>query len=266
MTVPPSSDNVILGRGQLYFNRQDANGALTGYRAMGNCDTFSLGISSEKLSMKDYTQQTAANYKEVVVSTDVTISISGFEFDENNLAIALMGDVSSYTQAASSATGEVIAADTLTGLQGKYFRTAFRSISSVVIKQGATTFVAGTDYTVTNATLGIIYVIPGGGIADGTDLTADYSYAAMTGGSALTTVRGGTVASVEGVLLFVPNNATGPDYECVVYRANLSPNGELGLISDEFGKWTLEGKATSDSAGAYGGSASSPYYTLYKAA
>src|SRR5690606_38351652 len=40
-------------------------------------------------------------------------------------------------------------------------------------------FIEGTDYTV-DAQLGRVYIVPGGGIADGTDLTVEYTVRAST--------------------------------------------------------------------------------------
>lgn len=260
----PSSDNVLLGRGALFFDRYTAAGVRTGFRHLGNCDSFAIGIETEKLEMTDYTQQTAANYKEVVTKTNVNLTMSGFEFDPNNLSLALLGDQTTYTQSSQTVTGETVLAATATGIAGKYVRTAYRDISSVVVKQGETTLTLNTDYEITSAAAGLIRLLPGGGATDGTAVTVDYSAAAIS--TALTVVRGATTAAIEGELFFLPNNTTGPNHEVRVFRASLAPNGELGLISDEFGKWTLEGKALSDAAGAYGGSTSNPYFQLLEQA
>lgn len=259
----PSSDNVVLGRGAVYFDRLTSAGVRTGFRHLGNCDAFGIGIETEKLTMRDYTQQTSANYKEVIVGTDVNLTLSGFEFDPQNLALATLGESSVLTQTAATVTDETLAAATVTGLKGKYFQTSKRNISTVNITQGATVLVNGTDYEVVNADTGLIRILPTGStVADGTALLIDYAAAAITSADDINQIKGAVVAAVEGVLLFRANNTTGGNKEVKVFRASLTPNGELGLISDEFGKWTLEGKALSDAAGAYGGSASSPYFQI----
>lgn len=258
----PSSSNVFLGRGAVMFDRHVA-GVRNGFRHFGNCDTFSLGIETEKLTLKDFTQQTTANYAEVLSSTTVNLSISGYELDAENAAIALLGNTGTYTQSAGTATAEVIAPNTYTGLKGKYFNTAKVKTSAHVVKQGATTLVLGTDYTIHNALAGVIRILPTSPtVVDGTVLTVDYTYAVVNAASDIKQVYGAVLAECVGTLQFISNNTTGQNQKLTVWKASLTPNGELGLISEEFGKWTLSGTALSDEAGAYGGSVGSPYFTL----
>jgi hypothetical protein len=254
----------MLGRGAIFFDRRTTTDDTVGYFHLGNCDQLVWNIATEKLSLTDYTQQSSSPYKEVVTKTDVKGTISGFEFSLENWQLATLGNSSSYTQAASTVTGEVLASATVTGLAGKYFWTAKQNISSVAVKQGATTFTVDVDYEEYDLVRGIIRVIDGGAIADGTALTVDYSYAAMTGATALDQVFGGVNTAIEGRLRFRSNNTTGPNWDLDVFNASITPNGDIGFISDEFNKFTLEVTAQSDAAGNYGGSASSPYYTLTK--
>jgi hypothetical protein len=257
----PSPNLTRLGRGAVYFDRQDANGILTGSFHLGNVDNFGLGITTEQLTMKSYLQQTAANYQEVDISTDIAIDLSGFEFSKEVQAVVFLGNLGNYTQAASTATAEVVAESTATDLAGKYLFTAKKNISSVVVKQGATTFVKDTDYTEVDLTRGILRVIPGGGITPGTDVTVDYSYAAITG-TTMPIVKGGVVSAIKGVLRFVANNTVGPNDDVIIYHAKLAPNGTVGFVEDEFGKWTLTGKCLDDSLGVYGGSTDDPYFRI----
>lgn len=259
--VTPSPKLISLGRGMLFFDRYDANGVRTGLRALGNCSKFSITTSPSTIKVKDYTTETASPYAEIVDATELGIGIEGFEYDENNTALATLGDIATLTQAGTAVVGEVLATALVTGLKGKYFITAKRNITLVAVKQGATTFVLGTDYTIDDAAMGIIRVLPTGGITDGTALTIDYTPTAITG-TGLSVVRGATVASIEGFLAYKPTNSTGRKRECYIYRANLAPDGEFGMISDDVNKWTLKGSILSDAAGAYGGSVSSPYYHL----
>ena len=264
MANAPSTSNVMLGRGALYFDRRTDDDTTVGSFHLGNCDQFALNISTETLDLTDYTQQSSSPYVTVITKTDVKATISGFEFSKENWALATLGSNSTYTQSASSATGEVLASATVTGLKGRTFFTDFRSISSVVVKQGATTFTVDVDYEIVDATRGMIKILTTGSVADGTALTVDYSYAAIASG--LDTVFGGVNTAVEGTLRFVSNNTTGEDWDLTAWNASIRPNGDIGFISDEFNKFTLEATFQSDAAGSYGGSASSPYYTLTKQA
>jgi hypothetical protein len=262
-TYTPSSDNVMFGRGKILFAAHVGGATSNQYIHLGNCDTFSIGVVPEKVSLTNYMTETSAVYKEVVKKVDIPIKISGFEFASSNMKLVFMGDTTSYTQTAATITGETIATASMTGLKGSFFATTKRSISSPTLIQGTSTLTSGTDYTIEDASRGVIKVLSTGAVvADGTSLLLTYAHAALTGSGALTVVRGGVDTSVEGRLLFLPDNTTGPDNEVQVWNATLTPDGEIPFISDEFAKWNLSGQAQDDSAGTYGGSSSNPYFQV----
>lgn len=264
MTYTPSASNVMLGRGALYFDRRTSSDNTVGSFHLGNCDTFTINVSTEKLTLSDFTQQSTSPYKEVVSSTTVGLTIAGFEFSKDTTALATMGTIdSTYSQNNTAVTGEVLASATVTGLKGRYFFTAYRNISSTALKQGATTHVLNTDYTVADATRGIIYIKTTGAVTDGTALTIDYSKATISTGT-YDRIFGGVNTTIEGKLRFVSNNTTGPNWDFTGWNVSLRPNGDIALISEEFNKFTLEGTAQSDATGVYGGSSNSPYYTLFQ--
>ena len=257
-TYTPSSDNVTFGRGRVLFS-PFVSGAYTGqFKHLGNCDTFSIGLAPEKIQLTDFTQETSAPYKEVVKKTDMPIKISGFEFASFNMKLAFMGSETSYTQTAATLT-ETLAASSITGLKGSFFRTAKKAISSPVVAQGTTTLVSGTDYEIYDAAGGVIRVIPTGSAADGTALSIVYVAAAITS-SPRTQIVGGAVTSLSGRLVFLPQNTTGPANEVVVWNASITPDGDIPFIGDDWLKWNLSGSVQSDSAGTYGGSAANPYF------
>ncbi len=260
----PSSDNVLLGRGAIFFDRYDANGVSTGFRHLGNCDQFSIGTETEKLEMSNYLVQTTAKYASVITSTNIPITISGFEFDTENLALMSLGTSSVVTQSAGTvASDEVLVPATATGLKGKFLKTAFTNISAVVLEQGANTLVLNTDYTIFDADVGVIQILASSPtVVDGAAITANYSYAAIIAGDNIKKVAGAVLSECVGKVMFVSNNSTGQDRHVIFWKVSLVPNGELGLISDEFAKFTLTGTALDDSAGVYGGSVGEPYYIM----
>jgi hypothetical protein len=263
----PSSDNVVFGRGRILLDRFTDAGVRTGqYIHLGNCDRLAIGISPEELTLTDYTTETSAPYKSVNTKIDIPINISGFEFAEPILRLIFMGDKTSYTQTAHTATGETVAASTLTDLKGSFFQLTRRSITSATLLQGTVTLASGTDWELYDALAGVVRLIPSGAAADGTVLTANYVAAALTGASAIPVVRGATKTSVQGRLLFVPQNTTGPKNELVVWNAKLTPDGDVSFISDEFAKWNLTGSVQSDAAGSYGGSTTDPYFRVLQRA
>ncbi len=262
-TYTPSPNNVTFGRGKIFFAPHISGAFGKQWQHLGNCDTFSVGVVPEKVSLTNFMTETSAKYKEVVKSVDIPIKISGFEFATNNMKLMFMGDTTSYTQTASTETLETIAPATLTGLKGSFFTTTKRSISSPTLVQGTVTLASGTDYTIEDAERGVVKVLSTSvTVADGTALRLTYIAAALTGTSALTVVRAATDTSVDGRLLFVPDNTTGPDNEVEVWNATLTPDGEIPFIADEFMKWSMSGQAQDDSAGSYGGSTANPYFQI----
>jgi hypothetical protein len=260
-TYTPSPDNVMFGRGKLFFAEHSGGAHVNQYVHLGNCDTFSVGVVPEKVSMVNYMTETSAKYKEVNKSIDIPIKASGFEFATSNMKLLFMGDTTSYTQTANTITGETIATAAMTGLKGKFYGTAMRNISGPILLQGATTLVSGTDYTIEDASRGVIKILSTGStVADGTALLLTYAHAAIS--TALTIVRGGVNTSLEGRFMFMPDNTTGPDNELTIWNASLTPDGDVGFISDDFAKWNLSGQVLDDSAGTYGGSTANPYFQL----
>jgi hypothetical protein len=258
-TYTPSSDNVTFGRGRVLFS-PFVNGAYTGqFKHLGNCDTFSIGLAPEKIQLTDVTQETSAPYKEVVKKTDMPIKISGFEFASFNMKLAFMGSETSYTQTAATLT-ETLAAASLTGLKGSFFRTAKKSITINSVVQGTSTLVSGTDYEAYDSAGGVVRVIPTSPtVADGTALSIVYTAAAITA-TPRTQIVGGAVTSLSGRLVFLPQNTTGPANEVVVWNASITPDGDIPFIGDDWLKWNLSGSVQSDAAGTYGGSAANPYF------
>lgn len=260
-TYTPSSDNVMFGRGRVFFSQFVSNAFNNQFIHLGNCDTFSISVAPEFATLTDFTTETSVEYKKVAKATSLTMKIAGFEFATKNLQYMFLGDLTSYTQTLATITGETIASAAVTGLKGAFFPTTYRSISSPVLTQGATTLVSGTDYEIHDASKGVIRILPTGStVADGTALLLTYVKAAIS--TPLSIVRGATQTAMQGRVMFLPNNTTGPNNEVIAWNVNLSPDGDVGFIADDFAKWSVTGAVQSDSAGTYGGSSSDPYFQI----
>lgn len=256
--IAPSPNNVAFGRGLLLFDRFDANGVRSGqFTALGNCDSFAISQSLDKVDMTDYTQQSSSSYASVTKATNLDLKISGFELTKKTLALVFQGDTTTYSQTLATLSGQTIAPSTLTGLLGSYFSLGKRNVTNATVLQGTATLTSGTDWELLDNYSGIVRIKPTGAVVDGTVLTANFVAPAIT---SLDVVRGGTVSAINGQLLFIPNNATGPNVEIKAWNVTLAGDGDFSPISDEFIKWNLTGKILSDAAGTYGGSSSNPYY------
>lgn len=256
MTLAPSPDNIILGKGELLFDRFDANGVAQGYRHLGNCSGFKITPTDDRITMNTSMSHTAGIYKQVTRRRELTIEITAHEHSIANMALLLMGDESTLTQSAQTVT-EALTTSVKTGY---YYRTSGRNISGVTISQGTVAWVLGTDYTVKDATGGLIYVKESASTAVTTATTATITYTQAT--ASLQTILAGTKGKIEGKLLFIPDPTTGPQYDVECYWVSVFPSGDLNLVGEDFGEFTLSMSCLDDSAGAYGGSASNPYFRL----
>lgn len=115
------------------------------------------------------------------------------------------------------------------------------------------------DYTIEDAARGLIGIVEGGAIDADAPILVSYTYASR---AATRKIEGGTLNTQEATIMFAADNAAGPNWDATFFRVSLTPEGPLGLISQEFGTWALTAKLLDDSAGDFGGSAASPLYKL----
>jgi hypothetical protein len=263
----PSSELLRLGAGELLLDRHDpVTGAMTGFRHVGNVETLEITTTDDKLVKKSSMSKGRPVYKSVTRSRDVILRAVGDEWSSDNLAMMLMGSIAYATQAATPLTDQVVYADvpgtTLGAALGdKYFHVGKLNIGTVSMKVGSTAIVAGTDYTVYNAKMGVIKILSTSTVVtNGTDdLLITFTPAAITGTNS-PVVRGGTESEIEVSVLFIEDNSAGENHILRVWNASVSPDGALGLISDEFATFALNMAIQDDSQGVYGGSASDPLY------
>jgi hypothetical protein len=236
----PSNLNLMLGAGQLWFNRTDAD---TGYAHLGNCTSFELSFDDTIQKVINRMTNALGTYRRITSERVANVSVTGQEFNPDNVALVTMGDVAALAQGAASASGEVLAT-AAQAVGERAYQTEFRNISAVVIKQGATTLTLDDDYTIEDATLGLItFHTDGTDFVAGTQIDIDYSYAAATN----PTVRGGSKTNIEGALIFIGDPAAGPAMDVKVHIFSVEPEGALEFIGDNFLDWTLAGEALDDS-------------------
>lgn len=265
MAATPSSGNTLFGRGAVLFDRFTSSNVQNGqYLHLGNCDNFSISTTTDVARLKDFTTSATADYNSAVKSTDVSLKISGFEVATKIMAILTLGDTTTYTQTAHTAAAQstTLVPAGLTGVLGSFFKVSRRNISAPTLVQGANTLVSGTDYEIFDASAGVFKILAAGvTVVDATAITCNYTAAVIAAGAtALDVVRAGTTANIKGSLLFLPANSTGPLIEVRAYNVSLSPDGDIGLISEDWLKWNMTGVVNSDTAGTYGGSTAEPYY------
>lgn len=240
--LPANGDNLLLGRGSVLLDRF-SNGAATGLRFLGNAEAVARSMEDDTLTFRSSTQAARPILKEVTRERTIEYLITLNEYQMENLALSLMGDL----VASSLTAGTDLTVEHLAVKQGHWYDLGRRSVTNVVVEDDTpvtpVVFDVTDDYTV-DAARGLVYIVPGGGIADGENLTITFDAAA----GALQQLRGGVRTTIEGHFQFWSDNASGPNYRVEAHKVSITPEGELGLITDEFGNFQLRLKVLDDSA------------------
>lgn len=235
-----NKDNLYVGKGKVYFDRFDDNGASTGERFVGDVSVFEVTPSDQRIQHYGSATAAAALMADVLQRREYTLRMVAHEHVAENIALVAMGTVSALAQGSGSVTDEVVTVvDT-----DRFYKLAFRNVSTVVVMDDTdtTTYVAGTDYDVDAAT-GRLYIIAGGAIVATDVLHVDYAYAADTS----PIIQGGVDAEIEGFVRFIGDPSVGPTWDVEVWKVSVNPAATLALISEQFGSIELQLKVLDDS-------------------
>jgi len=229
----PNNPNIVLGAGYLRFAPYDANGDPQGRRYIGQTPGFTISGSTERATKYSSDGPTAELIRDITTQVDRSASITADDISDENLALFLMGSVQQISQTSGSATDERHTVD-----QGLWYQlgasatdfTGARSVSNVSVTidpdGAATSATAGDDYTVDLET-GLLYVVPGGGISDGTEIGVDYDEASATWPQ----IETDNLGPKEGLLHFEGDNNEGENRDVVIPKCTLTPNGDMAWKS-----------------------------------
>lgn len=225
--------NQTLGRGEVHFSRF-ITGTQTpeGFRYLGNTPEFGLTIETEYLDHFSSDRGIREKDKSVPLETTRTGNLVADDIQMDNLAIFFFGEKAILAQ--TSATGVTEQIDDV--IQGRSYQigvtggnpTGVRSISNVTVEVAASAKTVEVDYTV-DPELGIITIVEGGGIADGSDIDIEYDRAAKSREQVISGTE-----PVEGALRFISYNPEGEKRDFYMPYVKLSPNGDFPLKSDEW--------------------------------
>lgn len=254
MAITTTAKDLMIGAGTLYFDRLDKDGNSTGERPLGNATDFTLTTATEK--KEKYSTMSAAKglLRSVVTKITITAKTKLDYFSPANLAMALMGEEGVYTQIAQTGLDKKFMKIT----QGMFYGLGYKNVKSVVVKPipTGTAYVADVDYLL-DAQTGRIEIIVGGGIADGSDIDVTFN----TEDCVMTKISGGTVSKIEGYLHFVGDPTHGPAYEGEFWKVSITPDGDLGFITEDWGSIGLSIEVQDDSEN----HPKDPYYRLLNA-
>jgi hypothetical protein len=226
----PSSENLLLGKGQVFFDRFDINGVSTGLRHLGNVETLEITTADDNVDKFSSMTRSASLYKRVNRRRTVTMRLVGDEFHPENMALVMMGDQSTLAQPATAVAGEAVSPTTIPGMY--YVTKKLGPISAVVVHFGAGVGVLNTDYAIVDPNVGLIRILPGT-ILTGA-VTIDYTPTLYSSTAGPQVVHGGTAGIIQGRILFLGDPTTGQAYKLEAWKCNVTPDGAVGLISDDY--------------------------------
>ena len=247
----------MLGKGSVLLDVFDANGLPTGFQHLGNCRKFELDLKDDIAELYQSINKSVTLIASALKKRQPKIVIEGTDFNSAHAAIFSMASAKSVlAQTAATITSEVLitAAQAPTAI-GRFFRAAQINTDPTgvppVLTSNAVTLVAGTDYKLVDAAKSLYYIPAGSSIATH---SVTVTYNTLVG--SFDQVAGATIPFVQGHLLFVPDPVDGQKIGCDIWRVNLNPSGQIGLIADDYGNWTLDGNILDDTAN----HASAPFY------
>jgi hypothetical protein len=132
-------------------------------------------------------------------------------------------------------------------MPGRYYDLDARRVSAVTVTEGSNTLVAGTDYDI-NTEHGVLYIRPDGSVQSGDDLSVNFTQAAVS----IQKIRMGKVGQQICRVLYladdVNQDGAGARDRLELWRVDIAPAGELALISDDYGNFTLSGAILTDAS------------------
>lgn len=231
MALIHEEQQYTIPRGRAYFDPEDANGALTGEIALGNCPSVTLTIATEKA--EHFSSMTGLREKDasVVVQIDRTGTLVCDNMKPENFALWLSGSRTPRTQTAVAVTAEIRSV-----MPGRFYQLGattanplgVRNVTAVTVKDeaGTTTYDAGDDYNVDLET-GRVQIVEGGAIAAG---NVQFGYTPVA--ASFDRVTTGSASEIRGALRIVSDNATGGDRDYYMPRVTLTPDGDLPIIAE----------------------------------
>lgn len=220
------ADNTRLYRGQgQVFLAKRVNGKPAGLTFVGNVSELMLNPQTEKIEHTE--SQTGNNSVDKVIERGLKVEMS-MTIDSvasENLARMVFGKVT--VDSASTVTGETHLAYPGTNLIVNNIN--LQSFDSLTDAGGANTYVVGTDYEIIDLAAGMIRVLEGGAIADGTEVEANYSAGAYE------TVAAFAQPNIEYWLRFNGLNTAEANNPVVIdcFKVRFAPAQDIPVINDD---------------------------------
>lgn len=243
MPLPADGRNTKLGKGSLLL-AAIVDGEETGLEFVGNVSSLTLSSEVTKAQLFSSTQRSAPLLAEAITRIAYTLTATCNEFTLGNMKRFLLGD--------QTTTEQVAAANVTVNFAGsevvpdRYLDTRYRRITNVsVMRDGTDALVLGTDYSVLSE-FGLIKILEGGSVAAGDAIAVEFDSPELTVDHVRIAKEGGPVAHL--LYLSDDSNVDGASAQdrLELWKVQVSPEGDMNFISDEFGSFQLTMSVLSD--------------------
>ncbi len=235
--------NIKVGKGRVHFAQYDNQGVLGDYKLLGNCPGFTINIETEQLDHFSSLRNIREKDKSIITQINRSGSITCDEISPTVLSYFLQGNIQNIASASATITNELhenvepgvmiqLGYSITKPLGNKNIDPLSLVVTDVA---GTTTYALGTDYIITSAELGLIS-IPLTTTITG-NIHVDYDIDAST-----SEVIASGVNPLNVAILFIADDAGALDVDKVhvfMPYVTVRPEGDLGLISEEFNTVTL---------------------------
>lgn len=251
----PDPKNLYLGAGETWFDRFDASGNPTGIlRHLGNVDELTHNSSVDKITKKSSMSGARGVLAEVITGMTSELGLTLSEYESNNLALALLGKESAFLQTAEAGVvdreiDDALVLDQWYELKDANGKGVFNP-TVTAFKQAAVTLNA-LAYEL-RAECGMVRFLSSYVGADKATAGAAVTWTGSTPEIAVAAkkrvVQALATGKVQGRLRYISatDQANGPRICLDAWIVNLSPDGDLSLIGEEFGSFKLKGTVQED--------------------
>ena len=264
-------DSLLLGRGRVYIAELGAldSYAAASWRDVGNSTAFVLNQTTEELKHQSSREGLKVTDKKIVLSQEIGFSLTLDHFNAQNFALLLSATRGVHVNPAIAGVVEQVAKYTSVVL-GDWYELSdaagnriygIDAADLLLEKDGApdVTLVLGTDYEL-NLAFGMFRLLPTAvNIAAGDDVNVTVTADALA--PAVNEIKGLQDANRQFAVKIIGVNPAddNKEYEVVVHKTTLTPDGDTPLIGDEFATMTFTGVAEEST---YAAVAASPFVTV----
>lgn len=246
-----------LGRGIVTFSPLGTNGLPLAFRDLGNTTEFTLNLASEEVKHYNFQQALKILDRTDTLSKEMTFSLTLDEIDQQNMAMFVSGEVSTYANTAAIsgfAKWEMIPAGKVEAIRhyqvkdssgNRAYNFTATNIALETTDSSPVSLTKDTDYEV-NPVTGSIFLLASTKIntAVSAGKGINVTLTATAGAGTVTRVKGLTSLDIVGYLQFEMIDSATEKISVINFpKVKLKADGDASLIGDDWMTLSFTGSA-----------------------